>query len=250
MNDNNPIIGKNVNDMYGSLVGRAIGTATDIDGSIVSVGIEQGYSGILVAPYERLVIQEEAIVYIPQWRLDSQKMLREKGLITRRLRALKAIHAENSDLREETETIQKEYESRLNALNEKEQGILDGLDGRLGDLAQQAKTAKAMLFDATIQYKSSEMFETDFKVVKGAVNDALDRVRYETDDIKNMQRRLEELGSDQTEEEEETITEIPEAPTEPVEDTAEPEVLEPTIPEPPKEAEPPRADWMTRMNSQ
>ena len=38
-NPNAEIIGKPVKDMYGSLVGTTVGTLTDIDGSVHTVGL-------------------------------------------------------------------------------------------------------------------------------------------------------------------------------------------------------------------
>ena len=37
-----PIIGKPVRDMYGTDIGNVLGTLTDIDGTIQSVGIDGG----------------------------------------------------------------------------------------------------------------------------------------------------------------------------------------------------------------
>ena len=41
-NDDIKIIGKHVKDMYGTFMGKVIGTITEIDGSIQSVGIDCG----------------------------------------------------------------------------------------------------------------------------------------------------------------------------------------------------------------
>jgi hypothetical protein len=40
--DDIEIIGKNVKDMYGTFMGKVIGTITDIDGSIQTVGVDCG----------------------------------------------------------------------------------------------------------------------------------------------------------------------------------------------------------------
>lgn len=54
-NDDIEIIGKNVKDMYGTFMGKVVGTITDIDGSIQSVGIDCGSQGLQQIPYEQLV---------------------------------------------------------------------------------------------------------------------------------------------------------------------------------------------------
>jgi len=87
-NNDTEIIGKNVKDMYGTFMGKVIGTITEIDGSIQSVGIDCGSQGLQQIQYEQLVVQGETVIFIPKWRLDSQKLLREKQLTLRRLKAI------------------------------------------------------------------------------------------------------------------------------------------------------------------
>ena len=86
--DDIEIIGKNVKDMYGTFMGKVVGTITDIDGSIQSVGIDCGSQGLQQIQYEQLVVQGNVVIFIPKWRLDSQRLFREKQLTIRRLKAL------------------------------------------------------------------------------------------------------------------------------------------------------------------
>ena len=257
------IMGKKVTDMYGSHVGKVIGTTTDVDGTVISVGVDCGYRGLLEVPYEHLVVQEDAVIYIPQWRLDSQKILRMKGLIIRRLRALRAILADSDHAEEEYESVQQEYEDRLATIRESEDSIKDMFDKRLTELANQTKVAKKLLFDATIQYKSSEIHETDFKVVKSTTGTILERIDYEVSEIKNMQRRLGDLATEEaqilaenapqpeptTEQVQTQVEETaqPEQPVEeplaaPVESPPEPPRPEPTVVPPEVPAEPPMVE--------
>jgi hypothetical protein len=83
--DDIEIIGKNVKDMYGTFMGKVAGTITDIDGSIQSVGVDCGSQGLQQIQYEQLVVQGDVVIFIPKWRLDSQRLIREKQLTLRRL---------------------------------------------------------------------------------------------------------------------------------------------------------------------
>ena len=99
------IIGRQVKDMYGSLVGKVLGTLTDIDGSVQIVGVDCGSEGLKQIRYEQLVLQEDIVIYIPKWRLQAEKFLREKGLTIRRINALADIVSENSEMKDDTEVI-------------------------------------------------------------------------------------------------------------------------------------------------
>ena len=55
-NDDIEIIGKNVKDMYGTFMGKVVGTITEIDGSIQSVGIDFGAQELQQIQSEQLVV--------------------------------------------------------------------------------------------------------------------------------------------------------------------------------------------------
>src|SRR3989304_9654749 len=87
-NDEIQIIGKKVKDMYGTPVGKVVGTISDIDGSIQTVGVDCGADGLRQIQFEQLVVQTDVVIFIPKWRLDSQRFLRKKGITFRRLKPL------------------------------------------------------------------------------------------------------------------------------------------------------------------
>ena len=249
-NNNQSIMGKEVSDLYGSPVGRAIGATTDIDGSIVSVGIDRGYMGLLEVPFEHLVVQEDAIIYVPRWRLDSQKILREKSQLVRRLKALYTLIASSNDLNEISKSVRLNYESKLEELNNLEDKVRSTIEERLMELNLQIKTARAMLFDANIQYKSSEMIEPDFKKVKTGTGIVLERIDYEINEIKNQQRRLDELVSEEGDLENLRNSKNATAEAEPA---PQPEMMpqpEYPIPEPPQDPRTPKSNWLSRVSTQ
>ena len=156
-NNDTEIIGKNVKDMYGTFMGKVIGTITEIDGSIQSVGIDCGSQGLQQIQYEQLVVQGETVIFIPKWRLDSQKLLREKQLTLRRLKALMDIVSENDDMKADAEIIHEKYKSKLVSLDEMEYQIKAKLEVRLIELDEQMKSAKMLSFDAKVQFLNHEI---------------------------------------------------------------------------------------------
>ena len=122
-NDDIEIIGKNVKDMYGTFMGKVVGTITEIDGSIQSVGIDCGSQGLQQIQFEQLVVQGENVIFIPKWRLDSQRLIREKQLTLRRLKALMDIVSENDDMKADAEIIHEKYKFKLASLDEMEAEI-------------------------------------------------------------------------------------------------------------------------------
>ena len=258
-NDDIEIIGKNVKDMYGTFMGKVIGTITDIDGSIQSIGIDCGSQGLQQIQYEQLVVQNDVVIFIPKWRLDSQRLIREKQLTLRRLKALIDIVSENDDMKADAEIIHEKYKSKLATLDETEKEIKAKLDERLTELEEQTKSAKMLLFDANVQSKSNEISNTTFDTVKSCTNEVIERVTHEKAEIANVKSRITDLELEvqeisappqqniqesavsylETPEPQQAVQSIlPEAPTAPIDPPSDPIKVEtPPTPESPTPSE-------------
>ena len=193
-NEEIQIIGKKAKDMYGTHVGKVVGTISDIDGSIQTVGIDCGAEGLKQIPFEQLVVQTDVVIFIPKWRLDSQRLLREKGLTLRRLKALIDLVSENDDMKESAEMLHEKYKSKLSKLDESEKEIIAQLDARTAELDEQMKSVRMLIFDAKMQFKSNEISESTFESVKTQTSDLIEHITHERAEISNVQRRLEDLS--------------------------------------------------------
>tara|TARA_B100001765_G_scaffold210829_1_gene172625 strand:+ start:1 stop:810 length:810 start_codon:yes stop_codon:yes gene_type:complete len=180
--------------MYGTDMGKILGTFTDIDGSIQTVGVDCGSEGLKQIPFEQLVLQGEVVIYIPNWRLEAQKILREKGLTLRRLKALMTIASENDEMKSDAELIHETYKSKLMDLDNAEAKIKTNLITRLDELDSQAKAVKIILFDARVQFKSEEISEITFESIQKHCNNLLERLSHEKNEVKNVQGRLDDLS--------------------------------------------------------
>ena len=200
MTKNEPdIVGRQVKDMYGTLVGKVLGTLTDIDGSIQTVGVDCGSEGLKQIQYEQLVLQEDIVIYIPKWRLQAQKFLREKGLTVRRINALEDIVSENGQMKDDAEIIHNKYKSKLATLDQIESKIKSEFLVRLGKIEDQEKMVKEILFDAKVQIKSEEISEPTFETIKMNANNILERFSHERAEIEKVQNRIDDLSLEHSE---------------------------------------------------
>ena len=232
--DETEIIGKNVKDMYGTFMGKVVGTLTDIDGSIQSVGIDCGSQGLQQIPYEQLVVQGDAVIFVPKWRLDSQRLIREKQLTLRRLTALIDIASENDDMKADAEMIHEKYKSKLVLLDEAESEIKAKLEARLTELDEQMKSAKMLLFDAKVQFKSNEIPDATFDTVKSCTTEIIEHVTHEISEISNVKNRIADLELEVQEITESTEPHIQESAVSYLE-TPEPQIVQSILPEAPTE---------------
>src|SRR5581483_8707494 len=109
-------VGKQVKDIYGTYIGRVVGIITEIDGEIETASVDCGSAGLKQLPYEQLVIQGDYVFFIPKWRLEAQKLLRQKSLTLKRIKALQDIVSENDSMKEDAELVYLKYDRKLHEL--------------------------------------------------------------------------------------------------------------------------------------
>jgi archaellum component FlaC len=183
-------VAKQVKDIYGTYIGRAIGIITEIDGEIEAVGVDCGSDGLKQLPYEQLVIQGDYVFFIPRWRLDAQRMLRQKSLTLKRVKALQDIVAENDTMKEDAELVYIKYEKKLHELEGMEKQVDDKLSTRLAELDTEAKNIKAVMFDAKLQFRSNEMKEETYQQIKVQTDELIEHINNERAEIENIRRKL------------------------------------------------------------
>ena len=192
--DDIEFIGKQVKDMYGTFIGKVVGTITDIDGSVQTVGVDCGSEGLKQLPFEQLVVQGSYVIYIPRWRLEAQRLLREKGLTLRRIRALIDIVSENDDMKEDAELIHEKYKMKLLTLEETEKQIKERLEKRIAELDGQFQSIRLVIFDAKLQYKSNEISADKFESVKMQTVEMVEHIQHEKAEIVSIQHKITDLS--------------------------------------------------------
>lgn len=193
-NEDAQIVGKAVKDMYGTHMGKVIGTITDIDGSIQTVGVDCGSQGLRQVPSEQIVVQDSVVIFIPKWRLDSQRLLRDKGLTLRRLKALSEILSENDEMRDDAAIVDGKYREQLERFDRIEAGIARTLASRIDELDSQLRSIKMIVFDAKVQYKSDEITGAAFDAVKANTSSLVEHITHENAEISSVQRRIADLN--------------------------------------------------------
>ena len=183
-------VDKQVKDMYGTHIGKVVGLVTDIDGSIESVGVDCGSVGLKQLPYEQLLVQGDYVIYIPRWRMDAQKLVRQKSLTLKRIKALQDLVADNDQMKSDAEIVYLKYENRLRALEGEEHGVINTLKSRLEELDSQAASIKTVVFDAKLQYRSNDMTEETYQQVNMNANELLEHINLEKEEISNFLTRI------------------------------------------------------------
>jgi len=268
------LIGKPIKDLYGTFMGKVIGTLTDIDGSIQTVGADCGSEGLKQISFEQLVVQNDVVIYIPKWRLDAQRLLREKGLTLRRIKALIEIVSSDDEMKEDAALINEKYKAKLLSIEQSETQITEKLAARTNELEEQIKSIKILIFDAKVQYKSNEISESKYELVRTQSTAMMEHIEHEKSEIAGIQRRIADLtmesiappqttkeqiqdsavtylSNENTTESPSTNSALPEPPSsdndskEPIHEQEKPIPVGATVNE-----QPSSDDWLSRMESQ
>jgi ribosomal protein L29 len=183
-------VAKQVKDIYGTYIGRAVGIITETDGKIEAIGVDCGSDGLKQLPYEQLVIQGDYVFFIPKWRLDTQRLLRQKSLTLNRIKALQDIVAENDAMKEDAELVYIKYEKKLHEFEEMEKQVNDKLNARLAELDAETKNVKSVMFDAKLQFRSNEMKEETYQQIKVHTDELIEHINNERAEIVNVRAKL------------------------------------------------------------
>jgi hypothetical protein len=167
-----------------------MGMITDIDGSIESISVDCGTSGLKQLAYEQLLVQGDYVIYIPRWRLDAQKLLRQKSLTLQRIRALQDIATENDSMKDDVELVYMKYDKRLHDLEENANHLNGNLELRLKELEEESNRIKTILFDAKLQFRSNEMTEEIYQQINIYTSELLEHVNLEKTEINNVKTKL------------------------------------------------------------
>ena len=168
-------VGKQVKDIYGTYIGRVVGIITEIEGEIETVSVDCGSGGLKQLPYEQLVIQGEYVFFIPKWRLEAQKLLRQKSLTLKRIKALQEIVAENDSMKDDAELVYLKYDKKLQELEESQKTIDAKLHSRIVELDAES---------------SNEMKEETYQQIKVQTDELLEHIANEKTEIANVRTKL------------------------------------------------------------
>jgi hypothetical protein len=122
--------------------------------------------------------------------MDAQKLVRQKSLTLKRIKALQDLVADNDQMKSDAEIVYLKYENRLRALEGEEHGVINTLKSRLEELDSQAASIKTVVFDAKLQYRSNDMTEETYQQVNMNANELLEHTNLEKEEISNFLTRI------------------------------------------------------------
>lgn len=89
-------VGKPSKDIYGRYVGYVIGVSFDSMGNLNSVGIDRGHYGFEEYSRSNILLDNEALVIIPKWKIETENFNKENSVTQKRFQALDDLLKDNA----------------------------------------------------------------------------------------------------------------------------------------------------------
>jgi hypothetical protein len=195
------LVGKHVKSFYGQNIGQVLGISTDIECSPETLIVDCGSNGVKQLPFKQVIVpqgngsgEQEAVTFVPQWRLESLQLLATKSLLLKRMKALHEIIAEDDSLRGDADGVIQRYEKRIAEIQEQEKSLVQAMDKRVNEIETESKNIKLVMFDAGLRLKSGELEEDSYRQTKLYAGEMMDHLTSEKEEIATIKRKFGELG--------------------------------------------------------
>ena len=156
-------MGKRVRDVYGRYVGFVVGLTKDPFGDLRSIGVDSGERGLLEFPGQCVNAEGDSLVFLPGWKVDSDRFKRETVLVNNRLQAVEDLIKEGAITQEEYHEFQKVYQGYKAKLDEVKKVLDEKIKRRLQDLDRESKDIKKLTTNVKVQFKSGEIDAESFR---------------------------------------------------------------------------------------
>ncbi|MEM2339249.1 MAG: CdvA-like protein [Nitrososphaerales archaeon] len=180
------LIGKPVKDAYGRYVGYVIGMYIDALGQLKAIGVDEGKGSFSEYNSDRILIDNESLIILPNWKIDVDKLKKEKQQTELRTKALEELHNSGEIPRYVYEDLRKQYEDDLKKLQSAYNSLIESLQKRIVELDQQKENLEKFLGRIKVQNKTGEIDERTYKVMSDYILSILEKNYLEKRDIETI----------------------------------------------------------------
>ena len=189
-------LGSRVRDPYGRILGVLVSIYSDVDGTITGIEVmrEDGY--LSYVPSERVSISPEALIVLPEWRVEAVRIEQQLDRARKRARALEELFSSKDIGSQAYEEMKKGLEATLSRLKEKARNARGMLKKRLGELEDEILHIDKAINHLKLGYTAGEIGEQRFKTSIDGLRSSKSRAQDEKSDIEKHLELLERLENE------------------------------------------------------
>jgi len=152
-------LGRPVKDLYGRHVGFLTAVCVESNGRVKTVGLEVTSGRFEEHPGSRFVVGEDGPILVPEWKVESEAIVRETSMVSKRLDALDFLYKKGEFEQPLYEEMSKEYGSRLSSLADVQAGQAKRLTERTAELDSEVVKLDRFIANLKLQRHSGEVEE-------------------------------------------------------------------------------------------
>lgn len=179
-------LGKSVTDVYGRNVGTVVGLTMDDQGEIAMIGVEHGNGKFETYDSNHVMVEGGAIVLIPVWKVDAEKLMKEFALAHKRLQALDLLMQEGRITQYVYTDLRKTYETATAELEEMRKILIEKLKARADEVETQVRDLEKFLANIEVQHMTGEIDDEAYQLATNSLKLGLSQLTAEKKDVETL----------------------------------------------------------------
>jgi len=187
------LIGHAATDIYGRKIGRVVALSLNTDGELQFIEIQPEGSKLLRYPSDCIMLYKDALILLPQWKVETEAICKELEFVEKRVHALNELMSDRELPREVYEEFQRNQEAALIEIRQKGESLLHELKERMQKIADEVAELTSFLVGLKLEYRAGELDKESLDSAHQAVEPSLKAAVAEKQDIENALTELSRL---------------------------------------------------------
>jgi hypothetical protein len=188
-------IGDNVYDPYGRVVGRLVSPDSDVDGTLLSVAVEDEHREIRFIDGRALRLEDGKLVAWPEWKVLAAEVISNYQRALKRIRGLDEMYSRNEVPSAIYHEMRKKLSKKIDEIKQKANKLKTMIVDRMHEIEDANLSLDRAIANLKMSYLAGELSEKAYKSAIEMLRSAKDSNARELEDLKATKAKLESLES-------------------------------------------------------
>ena len=186
-------IGETVYDPYGRVVGQLVSIDSDVDGTVISVAVEDDHREVFFIEADAIHIEGGRLIAWPQWRVKAHKVLASYRRALKRMKSLEEMYSRNEIPSTVYHEMKKRLDKNIERLKDEARKLKSMMTTRIHEIEDSNLKLDRAIANLKVSYMSGELSERAYKAAIERLRAAKESNTQELEDLKNTRNKLEAL---------------------------------------------------------
>jgi hypothetical protein len=177
------LVKRPVKDTYGRFSGHVIGFSLDSSGQMKGVGVELGSGSFKEFPSERVILDGESIILLPEWREKVEKLKKNTMIAQKRSEVLDDLRKEGEVPQYVYEELKAKYGGEIADLRSSFDSLTVTLKARVKEIEGRRIDVERFLGGLKVQHRAKEIDEETYTAASETTVEMMTRDEQERSEI-------------------------------------------------------------------